>query len=363
MKNKLYIAAGGGGDALTTLALTDRLNQDEVVYASFSWDRKIYDPDVGPRGIGDFENVKVVGTYNAVIYPNSHLRNKKAISSLQLIAKAYNREFYLLDYNGGTVGLKKQILEIISLHNIDCVYIVDVGGDILAVGDESNLKSPLADAGVLAACNNLGVRTRVLVAGCGLDGELTVDELKEIITLFRDCAKRQLEVDNLPQYLEAFSWLPSEASALFLLSCMGFKGTCEIRQDGYRIELDEFSSNVYDIDYNEVYHHSMIADKISSMETLNAVEQVVLEITGKSELEIERRKLTNISQWYARRDNDILLGELLEISKRKKAEGVQYLTQRRICELLKLKGPERKHFVQFLQEHYWDRFAIAIWRV
>ena len=53
--------------------------------------------------------------------------------------------------------------------------LVDVGGDVLAHGEEPGLASPLADSILLAAARHLPDDLRVVAAvfGAGCDGELT----------------------------------------------------------------------------------------------------------------------------------------------------------------------------------------------
>ena len=60
------------------------------------------------------------------------------------------------------------------------IALVDVGGDVLAHGDEPGLASPLADAVLLAAARHLrgsGLRVVAGVFGAGCDGELTPAEV------------------------------------------------------------------------------------------------------------------------------------------------------------------------------------------
>ena len=96
MKKVLYIAAGGGGDALSALALASG-SGTENLFASFSWDRKMYDPDPGPRSIDDFEAVERVGKYNAFVSGKSALKKKEAKSFLPLIAEEFHTPFLLLE--------------------------------------------------------------------------------------------------------------------------------------------------------------------------------------------------------------------------------------------------------------------------
>ncbi|MEU3185134.1 DUF1152 domain-containing protein [Streptomyces sp. NPDC006923] len=55
---------------------------------------------------------------------------------------------------------------------------LDVGGDILARGDEPTLPSPLAEALALAARRQVDGPVRLLIAGPGLDGEIPADRIR-----------------------------------------------------------------------------------------------------------------------------------------------------------------------------------------
>ena len=69
--------------------------------------------------------------------------------------------------------------------------LLDVGGDVLAHGDEPGLASPLCDAIVLAAGLFLARSTEVIgaVYGPGCDGELTPDEVLQRITALQSARR------------------------------------------------------------------------------------------------------------------------------------------------------------------------------
>lgn len=367
MKKVLYIAAGGGGDALSALALASG-SGTENLFASFSWDRKMYDPDPGPRSIDDFEAVERVGKYNAFVSGKSALKKKEAKSFLPLIAEEFHTPFLLLELCRGIRGLHRQIEETVRLFEIDAINIVDVGGDILGSGLEKTLKSPLADAGVLAACHGLPVKISVLAAGCGLDGELSQDELRKILPQLTVTRSYNLSSAapgtrrDLGRYIHAFQWLPSEASALFLMANCQKYGVCEIRQDGSVVELNEFAETVYEIDYSDVYRHSVIAGETLHTESLDELENIVRALTGRSELDVERRKQKAIEKWDDTRTNEELFRQLKVISVQKKKAGIDFLTWRRICEILNLPGKSRDNFIKYLEQHHSRQFVPPLWQ-
>lgn len=338
------------------------LSADDCIIASFSWDRIMYDPDPGPRNRTEFNNVTQFGKYNTIISKESKLKKEASKSFLPVIAKYFNRTFFLLELDYGVKHLHNQIVEIIDAERIDEIIILDVGGDILASGTEKGLKSPIADAGVLAACNGLKTPVKVWVAGCGLDGELSESELKTTINAMKKVTNRHLPSDLAQKHLRAFEWLPSEASALFFMASVGNRGICEIRQDGYSVELSDFSSTIYCIDYNDVFDNSLIAKEVQSTTSLTEVETIVRNITSISELDIERKKRAKVQIWDDNRTNEELVEQLLSFSHTKKEIGVSFMTRRRICEILQLKGEKRDQFITYLQVEYSDCFIPPLWR-
>jgi hypothetical protein len=169
---RVFVAAGGGGDviAATMLAVRD-FKDDSVVVVTFSWDRLIVDPLPGPRSVDDFVDLisPVVGVHQVT---SSTTCRPPAGSTLPRLAGSLPAQLFLLDASTGAVGLGRQIADVANHVKADELTVVDVGGDIVARGDEPGLRSPLADMLVLAGCVHSGLPTAVVVCGPGLDGEL-----------------------------------------------------------------------------------------------------------------------------------------------------------------------------------------------
>ena len=66
------------------------------------------------------------------------------------MAEHLGTETVLIDPGGGAVGASEGILEAAGALDCDLLVCVDVGGDVLALGDEPGLASPLCDAVMLA---------------------------------------------------------------------------------------------------------------------------------------------------------------------------------------------------------------------
>ena len=82
------MAAGGGGDAITSAALSRALNlTDPLVIMTYSWDRLMIDPLPGPRSAADFTGLRYLGPHTAEILPDTQAR-PPAGSSLPRLADA-----------------------------------------------------------------------------------------------------------------------------------------------------------------------------------------------------------------------------------------------------------------------------------
>ncbi|AZS84411.1 DUF1152 domain-containing protein [Streptomyces griseoviridis] len=87
----------------------------------------------------------------------------------------------LIDPGNGAEGITRQLQDLITHLRPTSIDLLDVGGDVLARGDEPILRSPLADSLTLAACAQVGASVSLLVAGPGLDGELPHEELRKLL--------------------------------------------------------------------------------------------------------------------------------------------------------------------------------------
>src|SRR5437899_1136684 len=173
MGNSLYVAAGGGGDAIGAAIVHAAIGSGgDLHIATFSWDRLLVDPVPGPRDPTWFTGLESVGRWNHRVMPASTPR-PLAGSTLPRLSAELPARLYLLDPRGGSRGLARQLTELASLFDAKSVRVVDVGGDIVARGDEPGLRSPLADSLVLASLSDHPLPVEVIVAGAGLDGELS----------------------------------------------------------------------------------------------------------------------------------------------------------------------------------------------
>ncbi|GAB2806751.1 hypothetical protein GCM10027091_43760 [Streptomyces daliensis] len=145
---------------------------------TYSWDRLLIDPAPGPRSPRDFTGLRPL-TPSVQAVPAGAAPVAPAGSTLPRLADVLPQTFALIDPRHGVLGMTRQLEELIAHLAPETIDLLDVGGDILARGDEPTLRSPLADALTLAACARLDAPVRLLVAGPGLDGELPPQQLRD----------------------------------------------------------------------------------------------------------------------------------------------------------------------------------------
>jgi hypothetical protein len=221
--------------------------------------------------------------------PSSAVR-APAGSLLPRLAAELPATLYLLDASEGAVGLGAQLQELAATLRADRVLIVDAGGDILAAGHEAGLRSPLADSLILAAADGLDCDVQVLVAGLGLDGELSENVLLQRSARLGGTLAGRLSAEDARDYQPLFAWHPSEATGLFCVAPLGARGRVEVRGAGLAVRLTDHSSEVYRLEQRAVMSASQVAQAVVGTRSLAEAEAATSAATGVSEIEEERRK-------------------------------------------------------------------------
>jgi hypothetical protein len=160
------------------------------------------------------------------------------------VAELLGEPTVLVDPNPGPREVAAGIAIAADRLGCDLVVLLDVGGDVLAHGDERGLASPLADAILLAAAPALaehGVGLLGAVFGAGCDGELTPDEvlerLGEVGAAGGARGDRVPGDDALALVERGVAAVPTEASAMALRCARGETGTVTIRRGRRTVEL------------------------------------------------------------------------------------------------------------------------------
>jgi hypothetical protein len=339
----LFVAAGGGGDAIAAVMVARMLGVGErrLHVATFSWDRLMVDPVPGPRGRDWFTGLRPVGGHNFQVTPGSAVR-APAGSLLPHLAAELPATLYLLDASKGAEGLSAQLQELAVVLRAARVLIVDGGGDILATGREPGLRSPLADSLVLAAASGLGREVQVLVAGPGLDGELPEDVLLERCSRLGGTMAGRLSAEEARDYQPLFGWHPSEATGLLCAAALGARGWVEIRGAGLAVRLTDHSSEIYRLEHPAVMTTNQVAQAVMGTRSLAEAEEATTAAAGLSEIEEERHKAAGMvpGSGHPVLDLPAIMDRLYRHAARAANRGIDYLTLRRIGEVLGLTADE-----------------------
>ncbi|MFP5362842.1 MAG: DUF1152 domain-containing protein [Thermoleophilia bacterium] len=252
----LAVGIGGGGDVVGALAVAELAGAlgTPAVVGGLSWERRPIDPLPGPRRISEIAGLRGLNEHAGLAdgrttgpggfhFAESHM------------ARHLGEPVLLLDPGGGSAAVADALADAARQLRCDLVVLTDVGGDVLAHGDESGLGSPLADAVCLAAAPRLehhGTPVLGALFGAGCDGELTPEQV----------AERIAEVAEADGYLGAWgpgaaqltrldaaaAQVPTEASAMALRCARGALGAVPIRDGRRTVQLTAAGGLVYFFD-------------------------------------------------------------------------------------------------------------------
>lgn len=335
MDTRLYVAAGGGGDALAAVMLhSEAAPGARAVVATYAWDRLLIDPLPGPRPASDFSGLEEVATSLWRLTPES-APIPPAGSSLPRMAAELDIDLVLLDPYEGAVGMAAALSAAVQVYKPSSVTIVDVGGDVLARGDEPQLKSPLADLLALAACTRLDTEVDVAVLGVGLDGELPGEYTLARIAAHGGRRGPRLGPDAAEAIAPLFAWHPSEASGMLAAAACGVRGTVEVRDAGTHILLSDTAPESWLVPAPLVAAASELARRLVDTSSLLEVEEQVRAVAGRSELDYERRKAVEFAGRPLRSSSggdDGLEERYRDFLARADERGSDYVTIRRLAE-------------------------------
>lgn len=349
---RLLIAAGGGGDALAAAIIHAATSTEPAYIATLAWDRLLIDPLPGPRSARDFTGLRHLTEHVTAITPDTR-PIPPAGSTLPRLAAELDATLVLLDPTGGAVGLRAQLRELAAALATSRAEVVDVGGDVLTTGNDLGLRSPLADALVLAACCELGIPVDILIAGPGLDGEIPeADVLARVGTTIA----ARLRPADADRYIHVFDWHPSEATALLVAAARGARGKAEVRDSGLPVPLTDNSPNVYRLTHTQALTINTPAQALHHTTSLNEAEHITRTLCGFSELDYERAKTAKPRHPPHITSVEELDRKARAYEREAASRGIDYLTFRRLAEALGISVAMaqqlRAHLITTRPTHY-----------
>jgi hypothetical protein len=301
---------GGGGDVVGALAVTDLLAglDTEWILGGVAWERSPIDPRPGPRSLDQIRGARPCGSA-AVLTEGGTTSVDGVEFSESKMATYLGRPVLLLDINRGPRALASGLAEAASELDCDAVVLIDVGGDVLAHGDEPALASPLCDAVVLAAGMILARASgheapawdawdgEVIAAvyGPGCDGELTPNEVLERIAELQAAGGLLGAWGLTPAACRlvegAAEVVPTEASLMAVRCARGERGSVSIRSGRRTVELTPLGALTFFFDPIAAAGSALpLATAVSPAASLDEAHDALVSMGISTELELERAR-------------------------------------------------------------------------
>jgi hypothetical protein len=292
------IGMGGGGDVVGALALTELIEDlgTEWELGGVAWERSPIDPRPGPRSLAEIEGGRPLGS--AAVLAEAETTSSDGVHfSESRMAGHLGKPTVLLDITGGPTATERGIAEAARELGCDAVVFVDVGGDVLAHGEEPGLASPLCDAIMLAAAARLDPELTAIAAvyGPGCDGELTAAEVLERIGDLGTGGALLGAWALTPSACElvesAAATVPTEASLQAVRCARGERGTVTIRSGRRTVELTPLGALTFFFEPRKAAESfAPLAHAVGPAGSLEEAHEALMALGVRTELELERAR-------------------------------------------------------------------------
>jgi hypothetical protein len=261
-----------------------------------AWERRPIDPVPGPRRIEEIVDADRLAEGVLRAGPHTRVRGRDMYFAESRMAEFLGEPTILIDISGGARAVAAGLAEAASGLGCDLVVFIDVGGDVLARGDEPGLRSPLCDAVMLAAAGRLGrLGTPVLggIFGIGCDAELTPAEVlarvAEVAGAGGLAGARGLTEPVAERLEQAVAVVPTEASAQAVRAFRGASGAATIRGGTRTVELSSVAAITFYLEIEAMIQATgrlaLAVDHANSLEQAN---EALHELGVRTELDLER---------------------------------------------------------------------------
>jgi hypothetical protein len=266
------------------------------VLGGTTWERRVVDPEPGPRSAGEVEGARELASGVLAANAATRVAASGVIFAESRMAGFLGEDTVLVDVNVGVERIAAGLGAAAEALGCDLLVFVDVGGDALAHGDEPGLASPLCDAVMLAAAERLaGDEPRVLgaVFGAGCDGELSPDEVlervAEVATAGGLAGVRGLTPAVAARLEAAAEVVPTEASAQALRCFRGETGSSAIRGGRRSVELTPAGALTFYFDVAVALGSAArLARAVAGTADLEAANEALHGLGIRTELDYER---------------------------------------------------------------------------
>jgi hypothetical protein len=294
----LVLGIGGGGDVVGALAVgrfCEALGT-EFVLGGVAWERFVIDPHPGPRSVDDIRGGRRLGEAALVADEGTTTPEGVPFSEARMVGHL-GRETVLIDVTGGPGAAAEGIAAASDAFACDLAIYVDVGGDVLAHGDEPGLASPLCDAVMLAAALEAADRIEALgaVFGPGCDGELApgevLDRVGELAAAGAWMGTWGLTHPAASELEAAARLVPTEASLQAVRCARGETGEAEIRGGRRHVLLTPIGALTFFFDVPAASERAApLARAVAGAEDLERARDALAALGIRTELDYERAR-------------------------------------------------------------------------
>jgi hypothetical protein len=298
-RRPLVIGMGGGGDVVGALATAEamrRYDDAEPLVGGLTWERRPIDPVPGPRRVDEIERAWELAPGVMLAGPRTRVRGRDVHFAESRMAAFLDRPTVLIDIDAGAAAVAEGVRRAVTALHRDLLVFIDVGGDVLAQGDEPGLRSPLCDALMLAAAGMLhraGVPVLLGIFGIGCDSELTTaevcDRIARVAAAGGLCGVRGLTEPVAARLEESLELVPTEASAQAVRAFRGGSGTVTIRGGARQFELTSVAAQTTFLDVAVTIDAvGRLARTIADAPSLERANDALNALGVRTELDLER---------------------------------------------------------------------------
>jgi hypothetical protein len=299
-RRPLVLGIGGGGDVVGALATAEacRLYAGaEPVVGGVTWERRVVDPEPGPRSSAEIEGARPLGPAVLAASADTRVRGSGVRFAEARMAELLGEETVLVDVTRGPREIASGLNAAAAELGCDLLVFVDVGGDALGHGGEDGLASPLCDALMLAAASYIEEADSLPVLGgvfgIGCDGELTTAEVLERVAEVAEAGGlagiRGLTPAVVERLDEAVDAIPTEASAQALRCFRGERGVTTIRDGRRTVELSPVGAATIYFEVSAALRSAArLASAVRDASDLEAANELLHGLGVRTELDYER---------------------------------------------------------------------------
>jgi hypothetical protein len=298
-RRPLVIGMGGGGDIVGALATAESARiygGATPVLGGLAWERRPIDPVPGPRKVEEIEAAEELAPGILLAGPETRVRGRDVFFAESRMAQYLGEPTILIDISGGPAVIAAALGQAAAGLGCDLIVFIDVGGDVLARGDEAGLRSPLCDAVMLATGDHLRRSGHAVLAGLfgvGCDAELTPDEVLARLAVVAAegglCGARGLTGPVAERLEAAIQLVPTEASAQAVRAFRGAHGLVKIRGGARTVELSPVAALTFYLDVEPTIRAvGRLAQAVDGARSLEQANDALNAIGVSTELDLER---------------------------------------------------------------------------